>query len=290
MKGGDFSSSVLSQQANPTPTLPTPYPIPSLPQNPNGAYMEFSFPDALMDGGTGEFCGINFETCPPALPNQTQSVLLGSRDAILFLGCTPPPSRFFSDDMLVSSCFTNDDFYYFFPGCPFGDTKNSLNTKDFDLASPLALLQTFNEKTADLVESSLPSSLSSHFDIHKLNSTLLRLYDDKTESYLDSQPDALRPLARWSMPLSPIDSDEVSTYTNQVWPVLYIRSKEAEPDKTNLYKPIVTPRETGFSESEQYQKKFDALAKSVQSDLTSLKYNLISTTDADNYLPGEMDD
>lgn len=163
--------------------------------------MEFSFPSSLMDvetgGEAGQFCDINVETCPEALPGQTQSVLMGSRDAILFLGCTPPPSRYFSFDMLVSSRFTDDDDYYYYPGCPFGDTKNNLNMANYDWASPFALVQTFNKKTAELIKSSLPSSLDINFDVHELNSTLLKLYDDKTKDYLSSQPDSLRPLLRW---------------------------------------------------------------------------------------------
>ena len=99
--------------------------------------------------------------------------------------------------MLVSSRFTDDDDYYYYPGCPFGDTKNNLNTANYDWASPFALVQTFNKKTAELIKSSLPSSLDINFDVHELNSTLLKLYDDKTKDYLSSQPDSLRPLLRW---------------------------------------------------------------------------------------------
>lgn len=76
-----------------------------------------------------------------------------------------------------------------------------------------------------------------------------------------------------------------------MWPVLYIRATENTPDHDdNLYKPIVTPRASNFSEVDKYKKKFASLSESVKSLLNSSHFKLTSTSDADNFFPGEMDD
>jgi hypothetical protein len=257
------------------------------PENPSGAYMEYSFSTSLLPD---EFCDYNDETCH--IPNVTQSVLMGSRDALLMVGCSPPESRYFSVDMLVSSRFDDantdpDQFGFFFPGCPFGDTMNNLNSPPFRWSSPMAVLQTFNAGTEGLVSQSLPASLQDSLSVQQLDSTLINLWADKDVAYREAEPDSLRPLVRWSVPLGPVDSDAVREYSDQTWPVLYITTDEQDDD---LLRPEVKKRGSGLVEGDEYGEAFDELKSEVRAFMTKAGFGMTGFDDADNFLEGEMDD
>ena len=105
---------------------------------------------------------------------------MGPLDAIVFLGCSPPESRYFSLDMLVSSRWARtvdssipkvdpdniaqDD--YFYPGCPFGDALNNLRIPSFEWLKPLSVIQSFNKKTTSDIHAALANVTSGATFIH----------------------------------------------------------------------------------------------------------------------------
>ena len=99
--------------------------------NPDGAYMQFVWPtrEVMPDA----LCAVNDDTC---FGNVTVAVPMGARDAVVFFGCTPPPSRYFSVDMVVGGRITSPDLDHFYPGCPFGDAVNTLSAPFGDSAGP----------------------------------------------------------------------------------------------------------------------------------------------------------
>ncbi|GMH82847.1 hypothetical protein TrVE_jg2141 [Triparma verrucosa] len=281
------------------------------PDNPDGTYMEYMFSQSDLPE---HFCDVNFETCGADIPSDTytQSTLLGPDDAIVFLGCSPPPSSYFASDMIVSSRFmktvdpsipapdpdnlSRDDDYWW-PGVPFNDALNMLLMDDFEWLSPLTMIQSFNSKTTSDVKEAIKERSTVKFGtgVQELNSTYVKMFSTRaTEDFLDALPDSFRPLVRWSLPHTDRDGDLVQDYFSQKWPVLVVRKEPEDPkNPANLYAPTVTSRVTGNGEqglNSSIAEAITNISKSLAEGFNFTKSTPYCQAQADNYLPGEMDD
>ncbi|GMH76162.1 hypothetical protein TL16_g06991 [Triparma laevis f. inornata] len=276
------------------------------PDNPDGTYMEYMFKQSDLPSN---FCDVNFETCFGDIPSSTytQSTLIGPNDALVFLGCSPPPSSYFASDLIVSSRFTKtidesipapdpDDIQmgrdFWFPGVPFNDALNQLKIENFEWLSPLTMIQSFNSKTTSDVQKAIKTVSEIDFatGIQQLNSTYVNMYSTRaTEDFLDALPDSFRPLVRWSMPDAPHDGDLVQNYFSQSWPVLVVRGEHETPDKPkNLFLTTVTGRVTGKGEQHLNSTVEEGEKRGRTSEERSDED--VEIEQAWNYLPGEMAD
>jgi hypothetical protein len=84
--------------------------------------------------------------------------------------------------------------------------------QNFDWSSPLATITSFNSQTSSDVQAALADAGDTPSTVYALNSSLVYLWADKSESMFDTRPDSFRPLIRWSVPLDGTDADNVQEY------------------------------------------------------------------------------
>lgn len=88
---------------------------------------------------------------------------LGPSDALVWIGCSPPESRYFAWDVVDSMRFLDANGSFFWPGCPFGDAVNFKTAgKGFGWSSPFTMVHAFDQSTVDQVSEA--SRYTSHLE------------------------------------------------------------------------------------------------------------------------------
>jgi hypothetical protein len=186
--------------------------------NPNSAYGQVlysadeDFPDGYAEMMDAAY---PYAESAPATPKSTP---LGSRDALVFLMCSPPESRYFAFDMDVSYRFTPQPYY---PAMNFGDAASNLSV---EWSTQINAIQAFDAGTLADIFQALEASAGSETPVlvQSLNASLLRFWNDH-ESTGDSMPDSLTSMVRWSLPIGGTTSADVQRYLLMRWPVLLVR-------------------------------------------------------------------
>jgi hypothetical protein len=128
--------------------------------NPEGSYGQYLFDSksVLPDKACGIPDRYGHSYCRDN--GLTGSFMIGPADAIVFVGCTPPPLRYFSFDFIITTRFDHLG-YPFYPGVNFGDTVNfrNVNTSTLDSQSvfdkPVIIIHTADRNTATLISDSM---------------------------------------------------------------------------------------------------------------------------------------
>jgi len=132
--------------------------------NTNGAYFSYYLDASVLPDGVCDDIPTHSgdEMCSNSSVyenGETQSVMLGPSDAIVFYGCTPPPVEYFGYDFIITTRLT--ETYPFYPGTNFQDalswrdvnvTDDSTSSKDihqpFD--RPALLIHTTSHSNKDI--------------------------------------------------------------------------------------------------------------------------------------------
>ena len=260
--------------------------------NPDGSYMQYTF-DAhavLPDG----LCELNGETCDG---DTTASLPLGARDALVWLGCTPPPSRFFSLDVVVSDRITGPDprpdSDHFAPGCPFGDALNMLSAP-FGPDQPTVVVHAFDGATSGMVAAAVNASAPAavRFRLHPLNDSLVRVWRNTTLPIGRTRPDSFRPLVRWSVPAGGTAAErEAKAYVKKAWPVLLLRKVDSSSGPMERLAPPLRARQDGRDETRAHGNSVASLGRSLAAWMRrSFGMGRRASDQLNMQLPGMTDD
>jgi len=220
--------------------------------NPSSRYLSVhvdraSFPDglcALVDKVAQGNCVQHPALCNVSLCNAAYT--LAPTDALVWLGCTPPPSIYFSWQSYVLIRLRPKAFV---PWAEYGDTLNHvvLNTsarRPWNSTSAIIVsadARTIQQTSAALVAAGLESS-AHNFDV--INASLLHLERPHVPGLVD-RPDFLQTFVRVAEPAS---AEQLTEYLNVSWPVLLLRAREEAAFEQHAVPPLRNLK-TGVNES-----------------------------------------
>jgi hypothetical protein len=270
--------------------------------NTDGSYGRYLFDAAdVLPAGVCDVPSFNGQArC--SVMDKTGGLMLGPADAIVFIGCTPPPVRYFSFDFDIVTRF-DDDGYPFFPGVNFGDTVNIRTIRTGGAAGmdidpynqPVVVIHTADGETANVISSAYVSSgnmTSSSITLHSLDSSTIRTWNRKGgQSWEVSKPDILEPLVRLSIPMAGYE-EQYKMYKKMLWPVrFYFKDDNMEakdpliPELRSRYSDEVTDETVTLIDS------FRDLEKSIINQYeTKLGLSYRTTLEVNYTVAGFYDD
>ena len=247
--------------------------------NTAGSYQTFIFngteifPDGICDipGNEGG------PRCDPDT-GSTISFLLGPTDAISFVGCTPPPMKYFSYDVIIDARLTEE--YPFYPGQPFGDDLSHMNINVSATESqsqsifdqPFVVVHTADGESAQATLDAYVATgdiKESAVNTREISSSTVRFWDRANgATWYDSKPDILSLVSRLSVPL-PDYVDAYESYKKVVWPVKLYFGYDDNAAKEPL-EPILKPRYSKdvVNEVDLLLAAFEQLKSNVVTSLT----------------------
>jgi hypothetical protein len=192
-----------------------------------------------------------------ALAGLTTSFMLGPRDAVVFVGCTPPPVKYFSWDAIVDVRMVPGP-EVFYPGMNFGDDINGrhiarhLHLQDDEVFDrPVMVAHTADGASQSQVEGVLARvSAAASADIwpftRAMSSDTVRMWDRSGgkhgENWEDTDPDILSIIGRITSPL-PGRADSFDAYKKHAWPMrMYFAADEYALPAEPLDAPLI-PRD-----------------------------------------------
>jgi len=224
--------------------------------NTQGFYTTFFFNgDSIFPAGVCENLVTQSGSGPCTLgeDNATDSFMLGSRDVISFVGCSPPPVKYFSWDSIID---VRQKPEYFFPGMNFGDDINNImmaRDGKSPFSRPVLVSHTADGKSGNVVEEALWQVLSDEtitntdFSIHTrgMDPETLHLLD---RSHLDgadwqlSGPDTMSVIGRVTAPKAGFE-EEYEKYKTKVFPIRFYFAQNEYTEPEEPLSPPLIPRE-----------------------------------------------
>lgn len=241
-----------------------------------GSYFGFAFNSSDVFPPT--MCSIPTNTggkrCDPTSITAL-SYLLGPRDVIAFVSCTPPPMKYFSYDMIIDVRLT--EAYPYYPGQNFGDPISNLNVNvegasAFD--QPVVVIHAADTIAASQVSNAYVNfangSISfSSVSVRGIPSSTVRLWNRANGmQWEDSRPDILSLIMRLSVPEGGLSDPRYVAYKKTFWPVrLYFAD-----DNLKSTTPLSTPMKSRYSnniikETSEYQSSLDSLEESIKANI-----------------------
>ena len=209
--------------------------------------------NSVLFNGTSLFPGDMCEAVP-ALSGDTRcgytdSFLIGASDAMVIYMCTPPPTRYFSHDVLISARLTEE--YPFYPGQPFGNAISHMtihvdnNESIYD--EPFVLIHAADE---DAVKRTTDAFLfagvpQSQINVRYISPSTVRFWDrsnGQSNNWKETAPDIISHVGRVSVPIEGYEN-EYELYKDIVWPArMYFTNDDLIA--TNLVEPPLPSRYT----------------------------------------------
>ncbi|GAB5037440.1 Hypothetical protein NocV09_07900100 [Nannochloropsis oceanica] len=220
--------------------------------NPAGRYGTVSFPTWSQPMALCKATTFN-QTSPIPFSFCSIAFTLGPRDAVVWLGCTPPPAAYFSIRSYVAFRFSPS---VWFPAAELGDPANlyTLNSTGGALdpyEKTTMLVSTGDRETARHVknafsEAGLPKGVD---NLDVIPSTLARFRDRQGHPlWVTDKSDAFA----WQFRVSQFENkDDAEAYFNQTWPVYLVRARPRYEQKgpRPLPPPVARTRGTGQDEA-----------------------------------------
>ncbi|EWM25225.1 hypothetical protein Naga_100089g2 [Nannochloropsis gaditana] len=220
--------------------------------NPAGRYGTVSFPTWSQPLGLCKSTTFN-QTSPIPFSFCNIAFTLGPRDAIVWLGCTPPPAAYFSIRSYVAFRFSPS---VWFPAAELGDpanhmTLNSTGGPEDPFEKTTMVFSTGDRETARHVKRAFAKAGfprgSSNLDV--IPAELARFRErQETAFWVQDKSDAFA----WQFRVSQFEDPEAAeAYFDQTWPVYFLRARP-EYEKRGakpIPRPEARPRGTGQDEA-----------------------------------------
>lgn len=182
----------------------------------------------------------------------TDSFMLGPRDVMVMVGCTPGQVRYFGYDIIIDVRMTPEFFY---PGINFGDDVNNVHlarTLEVDPTSadlfnrPIMYGHSADSTSGNAVLEAF--AVATNYDaastahVRGLDTEVVRLWDrSEGTDWQDTKPDVMSLLGRVSVPL-PGSEDDYERSKFLQFPMRYYRAPDAYGAPETPYKTPIIPR------------------------------------------------
>jgi hypothetical protein len=184
-------------------------------------------------------------------PFLSMSYTMGPNDVIVSLACTPPPIKYWGNDVYISARLTEE--YPYYPGINFGDTgmnNDRVNVMkeegddDSIYDKPYVLVTSADKDASDEV-STVYSKLLNHpemINTREIDSSTARMYFHNTvesrAAWKSNPPDLLFTVARASLPVA---VEDVQKWQSIAMPIRYYKAKDNTKSR-NPFQPSLIDR------------------------------------------------
>jgi hypothetical protein len=240
----------------------------------------------------------NASVCGNQTAPWTLNFMLGPSDAIVYVGCTPPPVKYFGYDAYINYRTKSSTGKYFAPGVNFGDPISSPRMDKLRegesgngnanavFNQPVVIIHTADQASADAVTkayTAIGMSESSIF-VRIIPSSTVRLWDRSGgKLWEETKPDLLSMISRITAP-DPKAEEAYDAYKKLLWPLTFYF---ADDDKTfePAPEPALIPRSSTNLPNETmiYVDAFGMLRKNVIEKMTKEKLVFHVGTQTLNY-------